>query len=314
MRVGPDQMWPSPQLRIRVSHVRLLSHWFARTQSAARSPHAEGGGRDGEASTPGLRWCAREGTNRPSLERFQHRGPPPPPEKRCAPHASLSCLPRIQVHHSQMRQAILQLSERVGTHVPVFQQMQIMDHARYLGVDIGPRAANHRWTKARNKFVGVCARIRTSSQSFVQRLDSFKIYAFSILSFITSVAEPDAPTITAETLALQRLSVGPDGSTLEATTRSCDEKYLHPATAFQTSAAFRLVNAIDSLRSLGSLPLRKMQSGAAALICQNGSILDISLPLPFAAGRTQPLASSTNIVFSPSWKAFIGLPTLAKLA
>ena len=49
----------------------------------------------------------------------------------------------------------------------------------------------------------VCARIRPSSQSLV-----FKIYALSLLSFIRSVAEPDAASIVVETLALQRLSAG----------------------------------------------------------------------------------------------------------
>ena len=117
---------------------------------------------------------------------------------------------------------------------------------------------------------------------FVQRIVSFKIYTLSVLSFISSVAEPDATTITAETLALQRLPAGPfdslssallrrgsvrglkintdgiqltnkaawfrvasqsgclstgmeahprakdvDESTLESTTRSSNEKYLH---------------------------------------------------------------------------------------
>ena len=63
--------------------------------------------------------------------------------------------------------------------------------------------------KARNQCVGVCARIRTSSAGLVRRLVSFKIYAFSVLSFVGSVAEPDAATTAAEHVALQRLSEGP---------------------------------------------------------------------------------------------------------
>ena len=51
--------------------------------------------------------------------------------------------------------------------------------------------------------------IRTSSASLVQRLVSFKIYAFSVLSIVGSVAEPDAATTAAERVALQRLSAGP---------------------------------------------------------------------------------------------------------
>ena len=47
--------------------------------------------------------------------------------------------------------ALPKLSEWVGTQVPVFRQMQFKDHAKYLGVEIGPGAGNHRWNKARNK-------------------------------------------------------------------------------------------------------------------------------------------------------------------
>ena len=73
--------------------------------------------------------------------------------------------------------------------------------------DQGP--VDHRWTKARNKFVGVCARIRTSSQNFVQRLVSFKIYAPTVLSFIGSVAEPDAAsTLRLKLWRFKKLSAG----------------------------------------------------------------------------------------------------------
>ena len=71
-----------------------------------------------------------------------------------------------------------QLAERVGTHVPDFQHMQITDHAKHLGVVIGPGAPAHRCAKARHKFNVACARIRASSQSLVQRLGPFKINAY----------------------------------------------------------------------------------------------------------------------------------------
>ena len=87
--------------------------------------------------------------------------------------------------------------------------MQISNHARYLGVEIGPGAADHKWTKAENKFVGVCARIRSTSNSLVHRLVSVKIFALSVLTFTRSVAEPDKATNVAENNALQRPSAAP---------------------------------------------------------------------------------------------------------
>ena len=103
---------------------------------------------------------------------------------------------------------IPQLSDWVGTHVPDFRHTQISNHARYLGVEIGPGAEDHRWTKARNKFVGVCVGIRSSSQCQVQRLVSFKIFALFVLTFVGSVAEPDTATIATENMALQRSRLG----------------------------------------------------------------------------------------------------------
>ena len=52
--------------------------------------------------------------------------------------------------------SISKLSEWVSTHVPVFWHMQIKDHAKYLGVQFGPSAADHRLNKAKNNFVCVC--------------------------------------------------------------------------------------------------------------------------------------------------------------
>ena len=92
---------------------------------------------------------------------------------------------------------------------PLSDKMQISDHARCLGVEMEPGAADHRWTKARNKSVGVCARIRSSSRCLVQRLVSFKSFALSVLIFIGSVAEPYKAAIAAENIALQKLSAGP---------------------------------------------------------------------------------------------------------
>ena len=58
-----------------------------------------------------------------------------------------------------------QLVGWVGTHVPVFQEMQFIDYAEHLGVMIGPSGAARKWTGPGKKFLDVCARIRSSSRS-----------------------------------------------------------------------------------------------------------------------------------------------------
>ena len=86
--------------------------------------------------------------------------------------------------------------------------MLIGNHARYLGVNLGPYVADYRWIKARNKFVGICARIRSSSQSLIERLVSFKIFELSVLEYVGSVAQPDKAIIAIENIALLRVSAG----------------------------------------------------------------------------------------------------------
>ena len=96
----------------------------------------------------------------------------------------------------------LQLSEWVGAHVPVLRQMQIKDHAKYLGVVIGPSAAAHRWTKSRNT-LNCCMcpppRLRAelgSKTSFIQSVCPFR----PLLRWVGCR--------TVENLALQRHSAG----------------------------------------------------------------------------------------------------------
>ena len=93
-----------------------------------------------------------------------------------------------------------QLSHRVGIHVPPFWQMQI----RFWALNFGPaQLAGHRWTKARTKFLGICARIRSSPQCLSRSMPC--LFSPSLLLWLN----PDAATITAVNLALQRLSAGP---------------------------------------------------------------------------------------------------------
>ena len=89
----------------------------------------------------------------------------------------------------------------VGRHpVHMFQDMQINDHAKFLGIMVGPGGNADRWTAPRNIF-RVFARIRASFQGSVQRLVSFKSYALSIPTFVGSMAEPDTKTMNEETNA-----------------------------------------------------------------------------------------------------------------
>ena len=157
-----------------------------------------------------------------------------------------------------------------------------------------------------------------------------KIYALSVLAYVGSVSEPDEGPITAEILALQRLSAGTfsrtssllrRGSscglkidvdsiqltcktarfrfasrsahlssgmdciraakdhcdrTLDSFTASWDEMCFRSSMAFSTTSAFQRVYGMDSLLSLRSFSVHKMQSGAATLLPQSGNVVGIA--------------------------------------
>ena len=85
--------------------------------------------------------------------------------------------------------------------------MQISDHAKYFWEWSLAQPLLH--TDGLKQETNSILHAPASLQSLVQRLVSFKIYAPSVVAFVGSVSEPDKETITAENLALQKLSTGP---------------------------------------------------------------------------------------------------------
>ena len=74
---------------------------------------------------------------------------------------------------------------------------------------IGPDGHIHRWTAHQKKFIQRVLKINASTESLVERLCDFKIYAISVLSFIGSVCTPNKATLKAENRALQCTNAGP---------------------------------------------------------------------------------------------------------
>ena len=78
---------------------------------------------------------------------------------------------------------------------------------------IGPDGHIHRWSAHRKKFIQCVLKINASTQSLVERLCDFKIFAISVLSFIGSVCAPDKATLKAENHVLQCIIAGPYNAT-----------------------------------------------------------------------------------------------------
>ena len=87
--------------------------------------------------------------------------------------------------------------------------MQVSRYAKYVGTMIGPDGYIHRWT-APGKFHPACEKNNAFTNSQVERLSDFKIYAIAVLCFIGCVCAPDKATLLeAENHALQCTTADP---------------------------------------------------------------------------------------------------------
>ena len=97
-----------------------------------------------------------------------------------------------------------ELLKWVSADCEEFCEMKTVKHAKCLGTMIGPEGYLHRWIAPRKKIHSTRARkIKETSKNLVERLDDFKIYAFSVLEDIGSTSAPDVATLKEESHALQ---------------------------------------------------------------------------------------------------------------
>ena len=88
--------------------------------------------------------------------------------------------------------------------------------------------------------------------------------------------------------------------------------YLHSSIAYFSNAAFPLVKRMGSLWIFKDMSYHKGHSGAVDVIRQSGIVLDIASAR--LNGSHRALGFSSSIVSIYELKAFVGRPTLAKLA
>ena len=101
-----------------------------------------------------------------------------------------------------------ELLEWVLTNCPEFREMKIVKFAKYVGTMIGPEGYLHRWTAPREKFNQRTGKINGTSESLVERLVDFKVYALSVLRYLGSISALDGATLKEEAHALQCTTAG----------------------------------------------------------------------------------------------------------
>ena len=113
---------------------------------------------------------------------------------------------------------------------------------------IGPEGYLHRWTAPR-KIMRRLLKINVSTRSLVERLCEFKIYAITVLSFISSVCDPDKVPSKPRTFSVQLQN----RTTLDLLTFL----ELAPYVVFVTPSALWLAIELQHVRPLSTKALRK---------------------------------------------------------
>ena len=86
--------------------------------------------------------------------------------------------------------------------------------AKCVSTMIGPEGYLHRWTAPWEKFNQRTRKINGTSESLVERLVDFKVYALSVLGHLGSISALDEATLKEEAHALQCTIGGPNNATL----------------------------------------------------------------------------------------------------
>ena len=80
------------------------------------------------------------------------------------------------------------------TNIPKWADFQITGAAKYLGVFLGPRAAQHNWKAPLAKFQAVCSHIATSGESAASNLIQYNQKAIPVMQYPAQLFQPP-PTI-----------------------------------------------------------------------------------------------------------------------
>ena len=108
-----------------------------------------------------------------------------------------------------------ELLEWVLKNCPEFREMKIVKFAKYVGTMIGVEGYLHRWTAPWEKFFNQrTGKINGTSESLVERLVDFKVYALSVLGYLGSISALGRATLKEEVYALQCTTAGPNNAFL----------------------------------------------------------------------------------------------------
>ena len=92
---------------------------------------------------------------------------------------------------------------------PEWSRVEVSYAARYLGFMVGPAACSCSWTKAMDKFKMRCRQWRQLHLGIQYDTRVYKVFCFSVLSFVMQLVEPEEDTVKTEHAALRLFFPGP---------------------------------------------------------------------------------------------------------
>jgi hypothetical protein len=101
------------------------------------------------------------------------------------------------------------LQQWLATNAPHVKGCTISRHAKYLGIMLGPAAAELSWIAPAEKLIERARQVRSMKQGFFKAILNYRIYALPVLAHVGQFENAPAPTLKNEAKALQIITTGP---------------------------------------------------------------------------------------------------------
>ena len=99
--------------------------------------------------------------------------------------------------------------QRLTSTVPLWKEMQVARHGKYLGFVVGPEKGDKTWHEPTQKFLQRCQLWEAQGAGMYYHTIAYNTFALSTLTFVAQLEYPPAETLHAERQGLKKVIKGP---------------------------------------------------------------------------------------------------------
>ena len=99
--------------------------------------------------------------------------------------------------------------QKLVTNVPMWKDMMVSRHGKYLGFVVGPEKGDKSWHEPTHKFLQRCQLWEAQGAGMYYHTTAYNTFALSTLTFVAQLEYPPADTLLAEKQGLKKVIKGP---------------------------------------------------------------------------------------------------------